>query len=36
MGYQSRHGWNTITLDSTIPDAELQELLAASYDHARS
>ncbi|WP_431928309.1 MmcQ/YjbR family DNA-binding protein [Amycolatopsis tucumanensis] len=36
MGYQSRHGWNTITLDNPIPDADLHELLSASYDYARS
>ena len=31
MPYLARYGWNTIALDGTISDAELAELLDASY-----
>jgi predicted DNA-binding protein (MmcQ/YjbR family) len=29
--YIGQHGWNTITLDGTIPDEELAELVDTSY-----
>ena len=32
MAYIGRHGWNTVTLDGTVPDDELIELVDASYD----
>ena len=32
MAYIGRFGWNTITLDGTVPDDELRELVDASYD----
>ena len=31
MPYLARYGWNTIAIDGTITDAELSELLDASY-----
>ena len=30
--YIGRHGWNTFTLDGTIPDDELAELVDRSYE----
>ena len=32
MAYIGRHGWNTVTVDGTVPDDELIELVDASYD----
>ena len=32
MAYIGRHGWNSITVDGTIPDDELCELVDDSYD----
>ena len=29
--YIGKHGWNTVTLDGTIPDAEVAELIDTSY-----
>jgi predicted DNA-binding protein (MmcQ/YjbR family) len=29
--YVGKHGWNTITLDGTVPDDELAELVDTSY-----
>jgi predicted DNA-binding protein (MmcQ/YjbR family) len=31
MPYIGAHGWNTFTLDGTVPDEELEELVDASY-----
>lgn len=31
MAYIGRYGWNTFSLDGTVPDAELHELVDASY-----
>ena len=31
MAYIGRHGWNSFSLDGTVPDAELYELVDASY-----
>ncbi len=31
MAYIGRYGWNSITLDETIPDDEVAELIDASY-----
>ena len=30
--YIGRYGWNVVTLDGTVPDDELRELVDASYD----
>ena len=30
--YIGRYGWNTFTVGSAIPDAELREAIDASYD----
>ncbi len=32
MPYIGRYGWNSVSLDGTIPDDELRELVDASYD----
>jgi predicted DNA-binding protein (MmcQ/YjbR family) len=32
MAYIGRYGWNTVSLDGTVPDDELRELVDASYD----
>jgi predicted DNA-binding protein (MmcQ/YjbR family) len=32
MAYIGRYGWNTVSLDGTVPDDELRELIDASYD----
>lgn len=32
MAYIGRHGWNNISLDGTVPDDELIELVDESYD----
>jgi predicted DNA-binding protein (MmcQ/YjbR family) len=32
MAYIGRYGWNAVTLDGTVPDDELRELVDASYD----
>ena len=32
MSYIGRSGWNTLRVDSTIPDDEIQEAVDASYD----
>jgi predicted DNA-binding protein (MmcQ/YjbR family) len=31
MSYIGAHGWNTFTLDGTIPDDEIEDLIDASY-----
>lgn len=31
MAYIGRYGWNSATLDGTVPEAELLELVDASY-----
>ena len=31
MAYLGRHGWNTFTLDGSIPDDELADLVDLSY-----
>jgi len=31
MAYIGQHGWNTFTVDGTIPDDELRDLIDASY-----
>lgn len=31
MAYIGRHGWNSVTVDGTIPDDELRELVDDSY-----
>jgi predicted DNA-binding protein (MmcQ/YjbR family) len=31
MAYIGRHGWNSVTVDETIPDDELLELVDDSY-----
>jgi len=31
MAYIGRHGWNTLTLDGTIPDDEIADLVDQSY-----
>lgn len=31
MPYIGAHGWNTFTLDGTVPDDEVEELVDASY-----
>ena len=30
--YVGKHGWNIITLDGTIPNEELAELIDTSYE----
>ena len=32
MAYIGQHGWNTFTLDGTIPPDEIQDLIDTSYD----
>ena len=32
MAYIGQHGWNTFTLDGTIPPDEIRDLIDASYD----
>ena len=32
MAYIGAHGWNTFTLDGTIDDEEVRELIDTSYD----
>ncbi|WP_328617510.1 MmcQ/YjbR family DNA-binding protein [Amycolatopsis sp. NBC_00355] len=32
MDYLGRYGWNRVRLDAGVPDAELEELLDASYE----
>lgn len=32
MSYIGRHGWNAVTVDGTVPDEELREIVDASYD----
>lgn len=32
MAYIGRHGWNTLTLDGTIPDDEVCEAIDVSYE----
>jgi predicted DNA-binding protein (MmcQ/YjbR family) len=32
MAYIGRYGWNSVSLDGTVPDDELRELVDASYD----
>ncbi len=31
MAYIGQHGWNTFTLDGSIPDDEVAELVDTSY-----
>jgi predicted DNA-binding protein (MmcQ/YjbR family) len=32
MAYIGRYGWNSVRLDGTVPEDEIQELIDASYD----
>jgi predicted DNA-binding protein (MmcQ/YjbR family) len=32
MDYLGRYGWNRVQLGAGVPDAELEELVDASYD----
>lgn len=32
LAYIGRYGWNSVRLDGTLPDAEVHELVDASYD----
>ena len=32
MAYIGAHGWNTFSLDGTIPDDEIEELIDSSYE----